>query len=79
MYLYAYIGTLYNISQDFESAIIYFKKALAIKAYNKLGAILANNNNRSSYQTKLCIITIPFSFHKNKQSLKHLMLSKLNN
>mmetsp|Transcript_10055 Transcript_10055/g.9763 ORF Transcript_10055/g.9763 Transcript_10055/m.9763 type:complete len:581 (+) Transcript_10055:87-1829(+) len=43
------LGTLYNISQDFESAIICFKEALAIKAdytvYNKLGATLANNNN----------------------------------
>mmetsp|Transcript_3011 Transcript_3011/g.3152 ORF Transcript_3011/g.3152 Transcript_3011/m.3152 type:complete len:80 (+) Transcript_3011:135-374(+) len=79
MYLYAYMGTLYNISQDFESAIMYFKKALVIKAYNKLEATMANNNNRPSYQTKLCIITIPFSFHRNKPLLKHLMFSKLNN
>jgi peroxin-5 len=49
MCLYACIGTLYNISQDFDSAIVCFREALEIKAdytiYNKLGATLANNNN----------------------------------
>jgi tetratricopeptide (TPR) repeat protein len=32
IYIYTYIGTLYNVFQDFESAIICLKEALEIKA-----------------------------------------------